>query len=357
MNRSTRFLQETAAGLRAHRMRYFNRYRLLGAALLPPLLIAAGTIGYKCIEGWNTADSLYMTVITLTTVGFREVHVLSRAGENFTMLLALGGVFTLFYAATSVLRGVVHGEVLDFIGSRRMERKLAELKDHLIVCGYGRMGRLVCQQFSERGMDFVLIDQQADALEGFTLPGGIPLHGDAASDDVLRRAGIDRARAVISVVASDADNLYITMSARLMNDRIFIVARAEDERSEQKLLRGGASRVVSPYVIGGARVAQAVLRPNVVDFLELATRSEHLELNIEETQIAPSSPLTGATLQSSGIRQEYGLIIVAVKQADGSMIFNPPRDTIISAGDVLIMLGRRADLDRVAKLSGGRAAS
>lgn len=320
---------------------------------MPVLLVAIGLFGYHWIEGWSLFDSLYMTVTTLTTVGFREVHELSRRGQVFTMFLALGGVFTLFYAASSIIGFIVGGEVVDLFGSRRMHRSLAELKNHMIVCGFGRMGRLVCHEFSSQGLPFVVVDKQADVFEHFEIPHGIALHGDAASDEILQRVGIDRARALVSVVASDADNLYITLSARLLNERIFLVARADDERSEQKLLRAGASRVVSPYVIGGHRVAQAVLRPTVVDFLELATRTEHLELNIEETRLASTSRLVGTTLEQSPIRREHGLIVVAIKQASGKMIFNPPADTTLTEGDILIMLGRRADLDHVAALAVG----
>lgn len=328
-------------------------YGLALAAVLPLLLVALGTIGYRRIEGWSYHDSLYMSVITLTTVGYREVHPLSRAGEIFTMVLALGGVFTLFYATTQVIAGILSGQVLDLWGSRRMERNLASLEGHVIVCGYGRMGRLACQEFAGPESQLVVIDRDAGMLAGFQHPRGIPLCGDATSDETLVRAGIKRARALISAVSSDADNLYITMSARLLNERLFIVSRAEDDRSEQKLLRAGATRVVSPYAIGAARLAQAVLRPAVVDFLELATRSEHLELNIEESKISVASSLAGSTLETSGIRHEFGLIIVAIKKSSGHMLFNPPRDAILEAGDVLIMLGRRHDLDQVDALAAG----
>jgi voltage-gated potassium channel len=259
----------------------------------------------------------------------------------------------LFYAATSVIAGLVSGEILDLMGSRRMERDLAALKDHVIVCGFGRMGRLACQEFATQESQFVVIDRQDSVLAGFQVPRGIPLCGDATSDEILERAGIKRAKALVSVVSSDADNLYITMSARLLNERLFIVSRAEDESSEQKLLRAGATRVVSPYAIGAARLAQAVLRPAVVDFLELATRSEHLELNIEETRISTKSRLAGSTLETSGIRHEYGLIIVAIKKSSGHMMFNPPRTAVLEAGDVLIMLGRRQDLDQVDAIAVG----
>lgn len=317
------------------------------------LLLAGGTLGYVLLEGWPVFDALYMTVITLTTVGYLEVHPLSTAGRSFTMLLALGGVFTLFYLAGDLIRGMVSGEMARLLGRQRMERQLAGLRNHMIVCGFGRMGRLVCEQFSAAGLPFVLVEQQAALLEGFQIPKGIPLQGDATSEEVLRRAGVHTARALVAAAASDADNLYITMTARLLNDKMLIVARAEEEAAERKLKRAGASRVVSPYAIGGQRVAQAVLRPNVMDFIELATRSEHLELQIEETEILSGSSLRGRSLKDSALRQDLGIIIVAIKKPEGRMDFNPESSTVIEAGDLLITLGHRQQLDRLEKLARG----
>jgi len=327
--------------------------RFLLTLSLPAFIIAWGTLGYMLIERWKFFDALYMTVMTVTTVGFAEPYPLSVAGKAFTIVLMLGGIFTLFYAAGEIIRVIVSGQVQAALGRQRMERSLADLKDHLIVCGYGRMGRLVCREFSTHKIPFVVVERQAEALENFQLSHGLALHGDATSDEVLRKVGVDRARALITLLGSDADNLFITMSTRLLNDRIFIVARAEDERAEQKLTRAGANRVVSPYVIGGSRVAQAVLRPTVVDFLELATRSEHMELQIEETRIAPQSRLAGAVLKDSQLRQQLGLIIVAIKKAAGKMIFNPPGEAILEAGDILIVLGRREQLDQLENLAKG----
>jgi voltage-gated potassium channel len=190
-------------------------------------------------------------------------------------------------------------------------------------------------------------------LELFSFEGGIALHGDATSDEILSKVGVERARALVTLVGSDADNLFITMSARLMSDRLFIVARAEDERAEQKLLRAGANRVISPYVIGGSRVAQAVLRPTVVDFIELATRTEHLEIQLEETQIAAASSLAGKRLHESQLRQQFGIIIVAIKTASGRMVFNPPGDAVIEPNDILIVLGNRQQLDQLEKMARG----
>jgi voltage-gated potassium channel len=321
--------------------------------LVSLLLLLIGMFGYHWIEGWPLFDSLYMTVITLTTVGFAEIRPLSDLGRVFTMFLCLGGIFMLFYAATEVIRTVVGGELQDFMGKQIMERALIQSRDHLIVCGYGRMGRLVCQELAAKGARFVIIERQAALLENFQLPCGIPLHGEATSDETLKHAGIERARALITVAASDADNLYITMSARLLNDKLFIVARAEEAGSEQKLLRAGANRVVSPYQIGGQRVAQAVLRPNVVDFLELATKTEHFDLQIEEAQIQPKSPLVGATLKDSRLRQDLGVIVVTIKKPNGKMIFNPPHDAPLEAGDILIAVGDRERLDRLETLANG----
>jgi voltage-gated potassium channel len=321
---------------------------------VPVLLVIVGTLGYYFIESdYTLFDALYMTIITLSTIGYGEVHTLSTAGRVFTIFLILGGVFTIFYAATEVIRTVVGGEIQDTLGRRRMERSLAELQNHLIVCGYGRMGRLVCEEFSQNKLPFVIIEKQAELLEDFNLPHGIPIHGDATADEILRRAGIDRARALVSVVASDADNLYITMSGRLLNEKLLIVSRAADAGSEQKLLRGGANRVVSPYRIGGSRVAQAVLRPTVVDFIELATRTEHFDLQLEEAQVAPRSTLAGKPLRESQIRQELGIIIVAIKKTSGKMVFNPSPDAVLDPGDILVAIGDRPRLDRLQALARG----
>jgi voltage-gated potassium channel len=327
--------------------------RLLFLIILPALLIVTGTIGYGVLEGWSLFDALYMTVITLTTVGYGETHPLTTPGRVFTIILLLGGVSALVYAGTEVIRSIVTGEMQKALGKRLMERNLAELKDHFIVCGLGRMGRRVCREFSVGHLPFVVIDSEPKALHRFEMPHGISLLGDATNDEVLRHAGIRKAKALVTVVASDADNLYITMSARLLNEKLFIVARADTEAAEQKLIRAGANRVVSPYAIGGFRVAQAVLRPTVVDFIELATAAEHLELQMEEAQISSRSSLAGTTLKDSRLRQDQGVIIVAIKRRSGHMLFNPPADAVMEAGDILITLGHRKQLDHLDMLASG----
>jgi voltage-gated potassium channel len=317
------------------------------ALSVPILLVVLGTVGYRAVEGWTLGEALYMTVITITTVGFQEVHPLSPEGRVFTMFLALGGVFTVFYAASAAIRAIVSGEVGGAVGRQRMERMLEELRDHVIVCGYGRMGRLVCAEFSSLEMPFVIVERQASLLGEFALPHGIALHGDATADEVLRRAGVDRAKTLVTVAASDADNLYITMSARLLSERLYIVARAEEAASAKKLERAGASRVVSPYVIGGQRMTQAVLRPAAMDFIELATRHDFVDVQIEETVVEPRSVLAGAQVKDSRLRKELGIIIVAIKKAGGRMIFNPDSEMVIEGGDVLITLGHPQQLERL----------
>ncbi len=324
--------------------------------LIPIVLIVGGTLGYYWLEeSYSLFDGLYMTVITLTTVGYEEVHPLSPPGRVFTMVLLLVGVFVFFYTVTELLRSVISGEVRQLLGRQRMERSLSGLKNHMIICGYGRMGRHVCREFSNQGLPFVIIDRRAELLQDFGVPHGIALHGDATSDEILKRAGVERARALVTLAASDADNLFITLSARLLNDKLFIVARAEGELAEQKLRRAGASRVVTPYAIGGAKVAMAVLRPAVVDFIELATRTEHLDLQIEEALIHENAKLVGVTLHASRLRQDLGVIVVAIKKSNGHLVANPPGDAVMEVGDTLIALGARQSLDRVEVLAGGSA--
>jgi voltage-gated potassium channel len=323
------------------------RRRLIIASLVPASLLLLGVLGFRVVEGWPLFDCLYMTVITLTTIGFGEVHPLSTTGRAFTMVLALSGIFSFFFAATEGLRLWASGELKTFLAARRFGKIMQTYRDHVIVCGFGRMGRLVCQEFSAAGIPFVVIEQDARSLEGFDLEHGVPLNGDATSDDVLKHAGVEHARALVTVVASDEENLFITMSARLLNESVQIIARSEEESTGRKLMRAGASRVVSPYIIGGARVAQAVLRPAVLDFVEVATGRDYIELQLEQVRAGRGSPLIGRTLASARAADKLDVIIVAVKRTQGAMTFNPKSDHVIEVGDTLVMLGHRSELDRV----------
>lgn len=324
---------------------------ILWALFVPMLLVSVGTFGYHFLEGLKLLDALYLTVMTLTTVGYGDLAPKTPAGRIFTMVLVVSGVFTLFYAATSLIRAVVSGELAGFLGKQQMERALAQLKDHIIVCGYGRMGRLVCAEFSREELSFVVIDEHATALAEFAVPHGVALVGDATSDEVLRHAGVERARGLVTVMSSDASNLFTTMSARLLNSKLFIVARVEGVQAEQKMQRAGANRVVCPYLIGGTRVAQAILRPTVMDFIELATRTEHIELQLEETRVEPNSPLAGQMLKDSGIRSDLKIIIVAIKKSTGKMQFNPSPETCMEAGDILVAIGHKEHLEKLDALA------
>jgi voltage-gated potassium channel len=341
--------------LRAWQYRLPRRFILM--VVVPFLLVLGGTFGFYGIENWmgrerwSMLDALYMTVITLSTIGYGETHPLSDPGRLFAIALILGGVFTFLYTATEIIRSVVSGEVAEMLGKQQREHALADASGHIIVCGYGRMGRLVCSEFSRDGVPFVLVDVNEEEMRDFDLPHGLTLVGDATSDDVLKRAGIDRARGLVTVMASDADNLFATLSARLLRADLFIVARSEAVGTEAKLVRAGANRVVSPYQIGGTRVAQAVLRPTVVDFIELATRTEHIDLQLEETCVAANSALAGASLKSSRVRADLKIIIVAIKKHGGHMHFNPASETVLEPGDTLVAMGNREHLSQLQKLA------
>ncbi len=233
-----------------------------------------------------------------------------------------------------------------------MESRISKLKDHYIICGFGRIGHLICREFDSRPMPFVVVEQDPHLIERINREGYMYVEGDATDDETLQAAGIDLAKGLITAVTSDTDNVYITLTARGLNPKLFILARAGEEGSEKKLMRAGASKVISPYTIGASRMAQAILRPSVVDFIEIATASENLELQIEEIRISPDSLLAGKALIDSGIRQSMGIIIVGIKQVDGQMLFNPPPTSVIEPNSVLITLGERPAINQLEKIAG-----
>lgn len=306
-------------------------------------IILVGTAGYIGIEGWSALDSLYMTVITITTVGYREVHPLSGKGMVFTLFLIGMGVGTILYAFNNAARIIIEGELQDIFGRRKVEKKIKMLKDHYIVCGYGRMGKAICKELQEKGAKFVVVDKEQAPKDGSDVEM-LFIRGDATRDEILRETGIENAKGLISVLSTDAENLYVVLSARVLNPELTIVARAGEEGSEQKLLRAGADRVVSPYHIGGLRIAHTVLKPAVVDFIEFATRSGNIDLQMEEIYVHEGSAIADTTLDECGIGRELGIIIVAVKKTGGEMRFNPTSRTTLKAGDILIALGERGKL-------------
>lgn len=317
------------------------RPRGLGLAVaLFAFVIVVGTAGYMAIEGWPAWDAFYMTVITVTTVGFKEVHELSRGGQVFTVCLILGGVGTVFYAVTLVAAIIVEGGLQHRFEGRRRLRMIQGLRDHFILCGSGRIGSTIAAALRREGVPFVVVERDAERLHTVLERGDLAVQADASREDVLRQVGIDRARGLIAAVGTDAENVYTVLTARGLRPDLFIVARAEAEDARPKLIRAGANRVISPYEIGATQLAQTALRPAVVDFVSLATSSENLELAMEQIAIGASAPFTDQSLVEANLRQRYGVIVVGIQRADGRMEFNPPSDAVMHAGDQLVVLGR-----------------
>ncbi|MGO9013441.1 MAG: potassium channel family protein [Dissulfurispiraceae bacterium] len=313
------------------------RKRLILSGLLIFLIVAIGTAGFIIIERWNFLDALYMTIITLTTVGYAEVHNLSSEGRIFNIFLIIGGVGTVFYALSTGAKVVLEGELQDMFGRNRLEKKIRDLHDHYIICGYGRMGRIICRELNAKGEKFIVIEKNPNKLH--EKDNILIVEGDATQDAVLIDAGIEKAKGLITVLPTDAENLFVVLSARGLNPQLLIVARAGEEGSGRKLLRAGADRVTSPYHIGGLHIAHTILKPAVVDFIEFATQSGNIDLQMEEVSISEGSRLVGVTLDEGGIGRDLGIIIVAIRKSSGEMKFNPTSQNIIEAGDTLIALG------------------
>ncbi len=326
------------------------------SALALALVVAGGTAGYCRLEGWNILDSLFMTVITITTIGYGEVHRLDQTGKIFSIILIFFGLGAVAFAVRNATRLMLEGELADILGRRKLEQKIKKLKDHYIVCGFGRMGRLICRELSGGTVPFVIIEKDAGNIEEADWEKYLIMQGDADRDETLIDAGIKRAKGLISVVSTDAQNLYIVLTARGLNEDLYIVARAGEEGSEHKLRRAGANKVISPYHIGADRIAQAMLRPAVVDFIEFATRSENMDLKLEEVKVGSGSPLVGRAIKDSGIRQKLDIIIVAIKRADGKMEFNPNPNSILREADCLIALGRPEQVKLLEKITSANGA-
>ncbi len=325
--------------------------RHITALLFLLAIVFIGTWGYVLLEGANVLDAFYMTIITLTTVGFKEVFPLDQGGRIFTIFIIFFGMGTVLYLAGSLTQMIIEGELRKILGRRKLENKIKSLRNHIIVCGYGRIGEVVCQEIRAQGdIDIVIIEKDPQTLTRLEEANFLYIPGDATEDDCLIRAGIERARGLISVLNSDANNVYITLTARNLNPDILIVARSSSPISERKLLQAGANKVISPHYLGGKRMAQILLRPTVAEFIDFALHDPNIELNLGEIPVKQKSVLDGVTLMESGIRQQLDLIIVAIKKESGEMLFNPGSDTVIEAGDTLIALGRKPNLKELEKL-------
>jgi voltage-gated potassium channel len=309
-------------------------------------LLLIGTIGYHVIESTSFLDSLYMTIITIFTVGFREVTPLSKQGQIFTIFIILGGVGSVLYTFSKLAEIVYEGAINKIWRRKRMEKRIQKLKDHFIICGHGRMGNTVRERLEEENLPYVVIDNSEEGL--ITLKGKqdcLHIEGDATHEEVLIKAGIKRAKALAALLATDADNLYLVMTVKLINPSLFVLSKVMDEEAERKILQIGANKVVSPYKLSGLKMAQALIRPTLVDFLDLIIRRSELSLAMEEIIVKRGSRIVGKTLAECDVRRKANVIVVAIKKPGEDIVFNPSPSVDIDPGDTLLVLGDNADID------------
>lgn len=319
------------------------------AALLLVGVLVGGTVGYMLVEGWNVLDSLYMTVITVATVGFREIHPLSEAGHWFTIGLIFAGVGGIAYSIGTIAEFMVEGHLVELLEGRRMAKRIGELNDHYVVVGMGRVGSVVCRSLHEQGVPFIVVDRCEECVSEADENGWLYLQGDATSEEVLEGAGVRRAKGLVTALDTDADNLFVALTARGMNPTMYIVARSSSLTSETKILRAGADRVITPNVIGGRRMATSLLNPLVADYLDTVTHNDELEYRLEALRIPEGSGLAGRSIGDARIRDMTGAFILAIS-SHGGMDSNPSASRVLDAGDQLIVLGTRSQLDALAAL-------
>jgi voltage-gated potassium channel len=322
-------------------MKAFRNLRMIGALLV--LVMAVGTAGYHYIEGWSWFDGFYMVVTTLTTIGYQEVHPLSQPGRVFNVFVILAGVSLLLLGVGALSQALLEFELQSFFGRRRMEREIGRLEGHFIICGLGRVGRSVARELGRKPVPFVIIENAETKRQRFAHENWLVIAGDATLEETLRQAQIERASGLIAATTTDATNLYIVLTARGLNPRLKIIARASEDAAEKHLLTAGADSVVSPYSFAGQRIAQSLLRPHVVSFLDAATTHLGMDLEIGEIHVTAASMFAGKTIESSRIRQERGVIVLAIKRREG-MRFNPAPDERIEVDDHLIAMGEPSQL-------------
>ena len=319
------------------------------AGLVVAVLILLGTVGYMAIEGLTFLDALYMTVITLTTIGYELVKPLSPAGKVFTIVLALSGVSTLFavvfWTVGNAIEIAAAEKMQHLMWRRRMEKAIRGMKDHYIICGYGRMGQAIAAEFRSRKVPFVVVENNPEQAPRLLMEKALFVEGDATDEKTLLAAGVERAKGLIAVAPTDADNTFIVLTAKGINPKLFTVARSIKVEDEPKLRRAGADRVMSPYILGGKRMAWAVLRPTVVDFLESAMYSESLELEIGEVTATAKSEFANKTIRESGIREKSGATVIAIKSSGGALTSSPSPDIEIHEGDTLVVVGTPRQLE------------
>jgi voltage-gated potassium channel len=313
-------------------------------------LVFFGTGGYMYIEEWPFDDALYMTIITMATVGYGEVHQVSDAGRIFTIFLIVMGVGYFMYVVGLIVQFLVEDRIRVILGRRKLDLQIAKLKDHYIICGYGRIGRVLAHYLTERYLNVVIIEKDAGRQEKMDEDGVLYLIGEATDENLLIKAGIKKAKGLVTAVATDADNVFLTLIAKQLNPNLFIVARAIQNTAKRTLQAAGAGKVISPYDLGARRMAHAILRPTVIKFLELAFTDDTTDVQVEEIRVRETSRLLNVELKNSGIRQKLDLIILTIKKADGSMIFNPKADTRIETDDTLVVVGRAKSVTKLEQM-------
>ncbi len=306
---------------------------------------AFGIIGYSVIEeGWSIMDAVYMTAITLSTVGYGEVHEMSEWGRLFTVVLVFAGVGFSLYVASVIVQFMMEGRIRTILGRKKLDRKINRLKNHYIVCGYGRIGRVLCQNLAGPSIDLVVIDNNPENISTMDEDGVLYVFGDATDDDNLIQAGVKKARGLVAALGSDAENVFLVLTARQLNPDLYIVARAGKIKSRSQLLAAGANKVESPYEMGAVSMAQRIVRPTVTSFLDLAFAEQRTDIQMEEIPVSPDSKLVNVMLKDSGIRQRFNLIIIAIKKDNDDMLFNPSFESRILAGDTVIAVGDTKNL-------------
>ncbi len=309
-------------------------------------VILIGTFGYMIIEGWSLFDSFYMTIITISTTGFKEFRPLSTPGMVLTVFLIITGVVSLAYTGGRGVQLLVEAQILR---RRKMAKNLEQISNHYIVGGYGRMGSQIAEHLLENNLNFVIIENEPTNVAKLNDLGYLFVNGDATDDDALIKAGVERAKGLVAVLSTDAENVFTTLSARELNNNIFIVARAIDEGTEGKLKKAGADRVVKPYELGGNRMVQLLLRPGVTDFIEGIARKKEVDISLEQIVVCKGSNLVGLTLAESPIRSELDIIIIAIDKSGGNFVYNPKSSAKIEVDDKLIAIGQVENLNKLNK--------
>jgi len=315
-------------------------------------LLAIGTCGYIFIEGWRPLDAFYMTVITVATIGYGELKPLSDAGREFTMAIIFMGVGFFAYSINVLTEAAVEGKIKDIFNQRRMQKAISKLENHFIICGCGRIGKTILEMLIREGIPAVVIESNSAVVTELEDAGRLVIVGDATNEDVLNNAGIARARGIVCVLHSDADNVYITLTARLLNPKVFILARASDRKAERRIYQAGANKVISPYEIGARRMGMAILKPSVIEFLDLAVHCADFDLSVEQIEIKESSVMIGKTIKELDIRQKTGVTLLAVKRKSDGVMASVGPDYIFQKGDLIITLGSTEGIDKLGIMAG-----